>query len=144
MIIRRLQARPRFVRVLSPMLLSLLLAGAHAGHAADWLVIGSGATEVFMLDRDSLRRSGAGAEALTLQSYEREPAATAGVPAHLSEVSRLRFDCDAGTMAVVERIFFSAALGQGREVGRSAAVSPATPVSTQREKMLLEMACGQK
>lgn len=144
MISRRLQARPRFVRVLPSMLLSLLLAGAHAGHAADWLVIGSGSAEVLMLDRDSFRRSGRSAEALTLLSRDREIAATTDIPAHRSEISRLRFDCDAGTMAVVERTFFSAALGQGREVGRITTATPAVAASNQVEQMLREMACGQK
>lgn len=125
------------------MLFSALLAGAHPARAADWLVIGSGVAEVLMLDRDSVRRSGKAAEALTLRSHDLDRAATGDIPVHRSEIARLRFDCDAGTVAVVERRFFSAALGRGREVGKLAAPAPATVASSQRDRMLLEMACGQ-
>jgi hypothetical protein len=124
------------------MLFAALLAGALPGHAADWLVIGSGTTEVLMLDRDSVRRSGSVAEASTLHKHERDVAAAGEIPAHRSEISRLRFDCDAGTITVAERLFFSAA--PGRQVGQVAAPAPAAVASSQREKMLLEMACGKK
>jgi len=125
-------------------LLSALLAGALPGHASDWLVIGSGAAEVLMLDRDSVSRSGERAEALMIHSHDRDVAATGDIPAHRSELSRLRFDCNAGTITVAERLFFSAALGRGQEVGKASSPAPAAAASNQREKMLLEMACGQK
>lgn len=132
------------MRILALTFFPALLAGADPGHAADWLVIGSGSAEVLMLDRDSLRRSGRSAEALTLLSHDREVAATDAIPAHRSEISRLRFDCDAGTLAVTERLYFSAALGQGREVGSITAPAPAVAASNQIEQMLLETACGRK
>ena len=130
------------MRTLTLTLISVLLAGALPGHAADWLVIGSGATEVLMLDRDSVSRNGDRAEALMLHSHDRDVAATGDFPTHRSELSRLRFDCDTGTITVAERQFYSAALGRGREVGKISAPAPATAASNQREKMLLEMACG--
>lgn len=126
------------------MLISGLFAGAQTGHATDWLVIGSGAAEVLMVDRDSFSRSGDSAEAMLLHSYDREVAATGDIPAHRSELSRLRFDCNTGTITVAERQFYSAALGRGREVGKIPVPAPAVAASNQREKMLLEMACGQK
>jgi hypothetical protein len=112
-----------------------MLTGALPAGAADWLVIGSGAGDVLMVDRDALRRNGGNAEALTLRSHEREDAA------YRSELARLRFDCSAGTIAVTERVFFSDTLGNGREVGRKTASEPPVAATTQREKMLLEMAC---
>lgn len=124
------------------LLLCLALSGVRAAGAEDWLVIASGAGDVLMVDRDTLRRSGGNAEALTLHSHERTVAATTQNPAYRSELARLRFDCSAGTFAVTERVFRSGALGGGREVGRKTGTEPAVAATTQREKMLLDMACG--
>lgn len=124
------------------LLLSLTLPGAHPAGAADWLVIASGAGDVLMVDRDAFRRSGEIAEARTLHSHEGEIAAATQTPAYRSELARLRFDCSAGTFAVTERVFFSGELGSGRKVGKKTEPEPPVSATTQREKMLVDMACG--
>ena len=92
-----------------------------------------------MLDRASLRRGGDAAEAWLLRNHESGPAA---LPQR-SERLHLRFDCRAGTLAVVETIAFSGSFGTGSEIDRGTADAPrfAAPAQ-QTERMLLEMACA--
>lgn len=139
---RNRRMKPFRLKGLRLLFVSALFAGAFSAAAADWLVIASGAGDVLLVDRDGFRRSGGNVEALTLHSHEREVAATTETPAYRSERARLRFDCGAGTFTVTERVFFSAALGDGRELGRKTQPEPAVAATTQREKMLLEMACS--
>ena len=123
--------RPRpITRYASALLIAAIwLAAASDSSAANFLLLYSGIDEIVMIDRDSISRDDARAQAWVVRRREGTPPAKGNTEIR----ERYVFDCTARTLGVIER--------RGGGEGPAPLLELAAPRSG-REQALVAYACG--
>jgi hypothetical protein len=124
--------------------LVVLLLAAGAAFAADYLMLHADAEGALLIDRASIRRDGAVAQAWALHRFDRPVAASAVSPAHQAIRALYRFDCASRRLALAERQYLVGGTAAAAEAGTTAPVAmpPLSAPATQGERMLLAAVCA--